>query len=59
MAGKLKFWSKEESKADRLRRVMSETLEAMNDEEKAASHPSVHNVMNVRPFLNACGTEIR
>lgn len=48
--GKLKFWSKEETKADRLRRVMVQTLDGMSPEEKQASHPSVHNVMKVRLF---------
>ncbi|KAI5451536.1 hypothetical protein NCC49_001521 [Naganishia albida] len=47
ISGKLKFWSKEETKADRNRRIMAQTIEAMNEEEKAASHPSVHNVMKV------------
>lgn len=45
---KLKFWSKEESKAERTRRVMRETIDAMKEEEKQASHPSTHNVIMVR-----------
>jgi hypothetical protein len=49
-ADKLKFWSKEENKADRARRVMRETIDGMKEEEKRASHPSTHNVMMVRPF---------
>jgi hypothetical protein len=48
---KLKFWNKEESKAERLRRIMAETLDGMVQEEKEASHPSVHSVMKVGLFV--------
>lgn len=44
--GKLKFWNK--GKVDEAKRVMGESISAMDKNEKNATHPSVHNLVKVR-----------
>lgn len=44
---KLKFWNKGESKTDQRRRAIERVIAGMEQGEKDASHPSVHNLVTV------------
>ncbi|KAJ9092122.1 hypothetical protein QFC20_007456 [Naganishia adeliensis] len=56
---KLKFWNKGESKSDQRRRAIEKVIQGMEQGEKDASHPSVHNLVSVETYMNKRKQNVR